>query len=142
MRVRSELELRRAEAQRLGEERAPQTVDGVVGRGEGRAGWAAEPAERRTRRRRRSRRLALEALDEVLENGIRRDVELHLEAGRVGEVLQEDEVARVRGRDPGGACRDSANGNARKRRLSFAGRHSTMSGSEATSVARETPGRP
>ena len=31
MRVRSELELRRAEAQRLGEKRAPQTADGVVG---------------------------------------------------------------------------------------------------------------
>src|SRR5512143_126672 len=37
---------------------------------------------------------------------------------------------------------ESANGNARNRRRSFAGRHSTISGSDATSVARETPGRP
>ena len=37
---------------------------------------------------------------------------------------------------------DSENGNARKRRRSFAGRHSTMSGSAESSVARETPGSP
>ena len=36
VRVGSELELRRAEAQRLGEKRTPQTADGVVGRCEGR----------------------------------------------------------------------------------------------------------
>ena len=51
-------------------------------------------------RGRHARRLALEALDEVLENGVRRDVELHLEARRVGEILQQHEIARIAGRDP------------------------------------------
>lgn len=100
VRVGSELELRGAKAQRLGEKRTPETADGVVGRREGRRNGRRGRLNARRGRGRRSRRLALEALDEVLENGVRRDVELHLEARRIGEILQQHEIARVRGRDP------------------------------------------
>src|ERR1700690_1820511 len=87
VRVGSELELRRAEAQGLGEKRAPQTADGVLGRCGCRGSGCLGRLNVRGTRGRRSRGLALEALDEVLEYGGRRDVKLHLEARRVGEIF-------------------------------------------------------
>src|ERR1035437_459718 len=82
--VRSELELRGAEAQGLGKKRSPETVDGVIGR-------------RRDDRRCRCRpcRLSLEPLEEVLENRFRRDVEFHFEARRGREILLKHEIARI-----------------------------------------------
>jgi hypothetical protein len=79
-RVRSELELRGAGAQRFAEKRSPEAVDGVAD-------------DRRCRCR--SCRLSLEPFEEVLENRVRRDVELHFEARRGREILLKHEIARI-----------------------------------------------